>query len=166
MGPPLVSMMHPQLALSAAPAAALQLPEWSEYRTVDGKTYYHNNRTLESTWEKPQTVLDRGGRSLTRRAKVLASRLVSSSLQGAGGGGVLSTFRRGQVSTWPKTCPKAPERPQQEDRTRRGSLGPKCRPLGCNLSPVSVLPLAKAENKRPWPTRRVWFGPFSDRLRD
>ncbi|XP_051902989.1 transcription elongation regulator 1 isoform X2 [Hippocampus zosterae] len=59
MGPPLVSMMHPQLALSAAPAAALQLPEWSEYRTVDGKTYYHNNRTLESTWEKPQAVLDR-----------------------------------------------------------------------------------------------------------
>uniref|UniRef100_A0A3Q2Y2B3 Transcription elongation regulator 1 n=1 Tax=Hippocampus comes TaxID=109280 RepID=A0A3Q2Y2B3_HIPCM len=54
MGPPLVSMMHPQLALSAAPAAALQLPEWSEYRTVDGKTYYYNNRTLESTWEKKE----------------------------------------------------------------------------------------------------------------
>ncbi|XP_077448716.1 transcription elongation regulator 1 isoform X3 [Stigmatopora argus] len=62
MGPPLVSMMHPQLTLSAAPAttmATLQLPEWSEYKTVDGKTYYYNNRTLESTWEKPQAVLDR-----------------------------------------------------------------------------------------------------------
>ncbi|XP_057677650.1 transcription elongation regulator 1 isoform X2 [Corythoichthys intestinalis] len=63
MGPPLVSMMHPQLALSAAPAASmaatLQLPEWSEYKTVDGKTYYYNNRTLESTWEKPQALLDR-----------------------------------------------------------------------------------------------------------
>ncbi|XP_049598678.1 transcription elongation regulator 1 isoform X4 [Syngnathus scovelli] len=57
MGPPLVSMMHPQLALSAAPA--LQLPEWSEYKTVDGKTYYYNNRTMESTWEKPQSLLDR-----------------------------------------------------------------------------------------------------------
>ncbi|XP_061658485.1 transcription elongation regulator 1 isoform X4 [Syngnathoides biaculeatus] len=63
MGPSLVSMMHPQLALSAAPAAsvaaALQLPEWSEYKTVDGKNYYYNNRTLESTWEKPQAMLDR-----------------------------------------------------------------------------------------------------------
>ncbi|XP_077597043.1 transcription elongation regulator 1 isoform X2 [Stigmatopora nigra] len=63
MGPPLVSMMHPQLTLSAAPAtsmaATLQLPEWSEYKTVDGKTYYYNNRTLESTWEKPQAVLER-----------------------------------------------------------------------------------------------------------
>ncbi|XP_047462422.1 transcription elongation regulator 1 isoform X4 [Mugil cephalus] len=62
MGPPLVSMMHPQLALSAAPASmagSLQLPEWSEYKTADGKTYYYNNRTLESTWEKPQAVLEK-----------------------------------------------------------------------------------------------------------
>lgn len=62
MGPPLVSMMHPQLALSAAPASmagSLQLPEWSEYKTADGKTYYYNNRTLESTWEKPQALLDK-----------------------------------------------------------------------------------------------------------
>uniref|UniRef100_A0A3B4B5Y7 Transcription elongation regulator 1 n=1 Tax=Periophthalmus magnuspinnatus TaxID=409849 RepID=A0A3B4B5Y7_9GOBI len=63
MAPPLVSMMHPQLALSAAPASltgALQLPEWTEYKTADGKTYYYNNRTLESTWEKPQAVLEKG----------------------------------------------------------------------------------------------------------
>lgn len=62
MGPPLVSMMHPQLTLSPAPASlagSLQLPEWSEYRTADGKTYYYNNRTLESTWEKPQAVIER-----------------------------------------------------------------------------------------------------------
>uniref|UniRef100_A0A669C0S3 Transcription elongation regulator 1 n=1 Tax=Oreochromis niloticus TaxID=8128 RepID=A0A669C0S3_ORENI len=63
MGPPLVSVMHPQLTLSAAPASmagSLQLPEWSEYKTADGKTYYYNNRTLESTWEKPQAVLEKG----------------------------------------------------------------------------------------------------------
>lgn len=63
MGPPLVSMMHPQLALSAAPASmagSLQLPEWSEYKTADGKTYYYNNRTLESTWEKPLALLEKG----------------------------------------------------------------------------------------------------------
>uniref|UniRef100_A0A672ZVM6 Transcription elongation regulator 1 n=1 Tax=Sphaeramia orbicularis TaxID=375764 RepID=A0A672ZVM6_9TELE len=62
MAPPLVSMMHPQLALSAAPASmagSLQLPEWSEYKTADGKTYYYNNRTLESTWEKPQALLEK-----------------------------------------------------------------------------------------------------------
>ncbi|XP_053702811.1 transcription elongation regulator 1 isoform X1 [Synchiropus splendidus] len=62
MGPPLVSMMHPQLALSAAPASmagSLHLPEWMEYKTADGKTYYYNNRTLESTWEKPLAVLEK-----------------------------------------------------------------------------------------------------------
>ncbi|RVE64010.1 hypothetical protein OJAV_G00142280 [Oryzias javanicus] len=73
MGPPLVSMMHPQLALSAAPASlagSLQLPEWTEYKTADGKTYYYNNRTLESTWEKPQAVIDK-----EKEAQKLSERL-------------------------------------------------------------------------------------------
>ncbi|XP_020775722.2 transcription elongation regulator 1 [Boleophthalmus pectinirostris] len=73
MAPPLVPMMHPQLALSAAPASltgALQLPEWTEYKTADGKTYYYNNRTLESTWEKPQAVLEK-----EKEAEKLAMRL-------------------------------------------------------------------------------------------
>lgn len=73
MGPPLVSMMHPQLALSAAPAsmAGSLIPEWTEYKTADGKTYYYNNRTLESTWEKPLAVLER-----EREAEKLKERLL------------------------------------------------------------------------------------------
>uniref|UniRef100_A0A8C7XJB3 Transcription elongation regulator 1 n=1 Tax=Oryzias sinensis TaxID=183150 RepID=A0A8C7XJB3_9TELE len=73
MGPPIVSMMHPQLALSAVPASmagSLHLPEWTEYKTADGKTYYYNNRTLESTWEKPQAVLDK-----EKEAQKLSERL-------------------------------------------------------------------------------------------
>ncbi|KAM8899955.1 transcription elongation regulator 1 isoform 2-T2 [Spinachia spinachia] len=61
MGPPLVSMMHPQLlsAASASMAGSLHLPEWSEYKTADGKMYYYNNRTLESTWEKPLALVEK-----------------------------------------------------------------------------------------------------------
>uniref|UniRef100_A0A8C1W2R1 Transcription elongation regulator 1 n=1 Tax=Cyprinus carpio TaxID=7962 RepID=A0A8C1W2R1_CYPCA len=62
MAPPLVPMMHPQLAITASPASlmgALPLPEWSEYKTADGKMYYYNNRTLESTWEKPAELKER-----------------------------------------------------------------------------------------------------------
>ncbi|KAA0720415.1 Transcription elongation regulator 1 [Triplophysa tibetana] len=62
MGPPLVPMMHPQLAItatSASLAGALSLPEWTEYKTMDGRTYYYNNRTLESTWEKPHELKER-----------------------------------------------------------------------------------------------------------
>uniref|UniRef100_A0A8C7VLQ7 Transcription elongation regulator 1 n=1 Tax=Oncorhynchus mykiss TaxID=8022 RepID=A0A8C7VLQ7_ONCMY len=60
MAPPLVPMMHhPQLALAAPTLAGLQLPEWSEYKTADGKTYYYNNRTLESTWDKPQELREK-----------------------------------------------------------------------------------------------------------
>lgn len=60
MGPPLVPMMHPQLAITAAPAAlagAHPLLEWAEYKTVDGKTYYYNSRTQESTWDQPPEFL-------------------------------------------------------------------------------------------------------------
>uniref|UniRef100_A0A6Q2X4D8 Transcription elongation regulator 1 n=1 Tax=Esox lucius TaxID=8010 RepID=A0A6Q2X4D8_ESOLU len=61
MAPPLVPMMHhPQLALAAPALAGLQLPEWSEYKTAEGKTYYYNNRTLESTWDKPLELREKG----------------------------------------------------------------------------------------------------------
>uniref|UniRef100_A0A672RGG7 Transcription elongation regulator 1 n=1 Tax=Sinocyclocheilus grahami TaxID=75366 RepID=A0A672RGG7_SINGR len=62
MAPPLVPMMHPQLAITAAHASlrgALPLPEWSEYKTADGKMYYYNNRTLDSIWEKPAELKER-----------------------------------------------------------------------------------------------------------
>uniref|UniRef100_A0A8C5M177 Transcription elongation regulator 1 n=1 Tax=Leptobrachium leishanense TaxID=445787 RepID=A0A8C5M177_9ANUR len=63
MAPPLVPMIHPQVALAASPATlagATILSEWSEYKTADGKMYYYNNRTLESTWDKPQELKEKG----------------------------------------------------------------------------------------------------------
>ncbi|CAH2277123.1 transcription elongation regulator 1 isoform X1 [Pelobates cultripes] len=62
IAPPLVPMIHPQVALAASPATlagATIVSEWSEYKTADGKTYYYNNRTLESTWEKPQELKEK-----------------------------------------------------------------------------------------------------------
>lgn len=63
MAPPIVPMIHPQVAIAASPAAlagATAVSEWTEYKTADGKTYYYNNRTLESTWEKPQELKEKG----------------------------------------------------------------------------------------------------------
>ncbi|XP_056358275.1 transcription elongation regulator 1 isoform X5 [Oenanthe melanoleuca] len=59
MAPPIVPMIHPQVAIAASPASLAAVSEWTEYKTADGKTYYYNNRTLESTWEKPQELKDK-----------------------------------------------------------------------------------------------------------
>ncbi|NP_001084308.1 transcription elongation regulator 1 L homeolog [Xenopus laevis] len=62
IAPPIVPMIHPQVALAASPATlagATILSEWSEYKTADGKTYYYNTRTLESTWDKPQELKEK-----------------------------------------------------------------------------------------------------------
>ncbi|KAM4037956.1 transcription elongation regulator 1 [Anomaloglossus baeobatrachus] len=62
IAPPMVPMIHPQVALAASPATlagATILSEWSEYKTADGKMYYYNNRTLESTWDKPQELKEK-----------------------------------------------------------------------------------------------------------
>ncbi|TSQ12731.1 Transcription elongation regulator 1 [Bagarius yarrelli] len=59
IGPPLVPMIHPQLAITAAPAGAHSLLEWSEHKTIDGRTYYYNNRTQESTWDKPPEIREK-----------------------------------------------------------------------------------------------------------
>lgn len=63
MAPPIVPMIHPQVAIAASPATlagAAAVSKWTEYKTADGKTYYYNNRTLESTWEKPQELKEKG----------------------------------------------------------------------------------------------------------
>ena len=32
--------------------------EWSEHKNTDGRSYYYNSRTMESTWDKPQVLTD------------------------------------------------------------------------------------------------------------
>eukprot|EP00062_Callorhinchus_milii_P007124 gi/632948417/ref/XP_007889587.1/ PREDICTED: transcription elongation regulator 1 isoform X2 [Callorhinchus milii] len=57
MAPPIMPMLPPQVTL----ASSIGLPslEWTEYKTGDGKTYYYNNRTLESTWERPRELREK-----------------------------------------------------------------------------------------------------------
>uniref|UniRef100_A0A3Q3DA53 Transcription elongation regulator 1 n=1 Tax=Hippocampus comes TaxID=109280 RepID=A0A3Q3DA53_HIPCM len=137
MGPPLVSMMHPQLALSAAPAAALQLPEWSEYRTVDGKTYYYNNRTLESTWEKPQAVLDREKEA--QRAKERLAQEESAS----GVKGILCVF--------------APKERKEEEMSEEEKAAQKARPVATN--PIPGTPWCRVFFYNPTTRLSMWDRP-------
>ena len=35
-----------------------EVAEWSEHKNTDGRIYYYNARTQESTWEKPKAMAD------------------------------------------------------------------------------------------------------------
>lgn len=46
---------------SAAVSAAIKPPDvaaWTQYQSQDGKFYYHNSHTSETTWEKPRALID------------------------------------------------------------------------------------------------------------
>ena len=38
-----------------------EVAEWSEHKNVDGRSYYYNSKTMESTWDKPQVLTDWDG---------------------------------------------------------------------------------------------------------
>ncbi|KAH9363184.1 hypothetical protein HPB48_011848 [Haemaphysalis longicornis] len=48
--------------VSATPVVDAELRErasqWTEHKTTDGKSYYHNTRTQQSTWDRPQALVD------------------------------------------------------------------------------------------------------------
>ena len=39
-----------------------EVAEWSEHKNVDGRSYYYNSTTMESTWDKPQVLTEWDGR--------------------------------------------------------------------------------------------------------
>lgn len=59
-------MMPPRMPPPGMPPPGLGMPpmgmppvpkgEWSEHRTANGRVYYYNSRTLQSTWERPKEM--------------------------------------------------------------------------------------------------------------
>lgn len=59
-------MMPPRLPPPGMPPPGLHMPpmgmppspssEWTEHRTAEGRVYYYNWRTLQSTWERPKEM--------------------------------------------------------------------------------------------------------------
>lgn len=43
---------------SAASQRPLEVAAWTEYHNAEGKPYYHNSKTNETTWEKPKVISD------------------------------------------------------------------------------------------------------------
>ncbi|XP_048850682.1 transcription elongation regulator 1 isoform X2 [Brienomyrus brachyistius] len=124
MAPPLVPMMHPQLAIPATPAPLAggpPIPEWSEYKTADGKAYYYNNRTLESTWDRPH--------ELKEKDKNLGKGKDRPSLEDMDLMGLDDRELKGEP---PK---EAKEEPKEEEMTEEEIAAQKAKPVATNPIP-------------------------------
>ncbi|KAI8492878.1 transcription elongation regulator [Branchiostoma belcheri] len=90
-------MFPPQVT----PQVTLLNGEWSEHRNADGRTYYYNHRTMESTWEKPkdlQNAIDATNQqaaspTAATTAEVSLRLLCLQKLKSAGTPGCLETER-------------------------------------------------------------------------
>nr|XP_023654469.1 transcription elongation regulator 1-like [Paramormyrops kingsleyae] len=134
LAPPLVPMIHPQLAIPATPAPLAggpPLPEWSEYKTADGKAYYYNNRTLESTWDRPH--------ELKEKDKNLGKGKDRPSLEDMDLMGLDDRELKGEP---PK---EAKEEPKEEEMTEEEIAAQKAKPVATN--PIPGTPWAKKRKK-------------------
>ncbi|XP_062856994.1 transcription elongation regulator 1a isoform X2 [Trichomycterus rosablanca] len=55
MVPPLLPVVSSQMMVAVAAFSS----DWSEFKTAEGKSYYHNKRTQETTWEKPEQLQEK-----------------------------------------------------------------------------------------------------------
>ncbi|XP_058271577.1 transcription elongation regulator 1 isoform X3 [Hemibagrus wyckioides] len=124
MGPPLVPMMHPQLAITTAPAAltgAHPLTEWSEYKTIDGKTYYYNSRTQESTWDKPVELKEKDKDRNEAKDDQSADDIEAMDI--------------GDVELKAEASILAKEAPKEEEMTEEEKAAQKAKPVATNPIP-------------------------------
>lgn len=53
----------PSVSINSTFHLSSETAVWTEYHNAEGKPYYHNSKTGETTWEKPKVLTDLGGQS-------------------------------------------------------------------------------------------------------
>ncbi|VDL19976.1 unnamed protein product [Hymenolepis diminuta] len=53
-----VSQPQPSIQANPVPVKPPAVAIWTEYKSGEGRSYYHNSQTNQTTWDKPQVIID------------------------------------------------------------------------------------------------------------
>ncbi|VDO03304.1 unnamed protein product [Rodentolepis nana] len=53
-----VGQPRPSIQANPVPVKPPEVAAWTEYKSGEGKSYYHNSQSNQTTWDKPQVIID------------------------------------------------------------------------------------------------------------
>ncbi|EEC01225.1 transcription elongation regulator, putative, partial [Ixodes scapularis] len=124
-----------------------QAAQWAEHRTPEGKSYYHNSRTQQTTWDRPQALVDLDSDGTASEA----SKPALDSKEPAESQGTQDAATDAAPQADAGTGTKVRERPQAEASQPAAAKRPPPRPQD-KSRPVSSTPVPGT----PWCV--VWTG--------
>ncbi|XP_067657663.1 transcription elongation regulator 1-like [Haliotis asinina] len=114
----------PQTQLPPKPP---EVAEWSEHKNADGRSYYYNSRTMESTWEKPPALAEWEASVNQLQAPVKTEPPVH--VNGATNGEEVA------METEVKEEEKEEEKPVEDEKTEEQKAAEKARPVSSTPVP-------------------------------
>ncbi|XP_041371055.1 transcription elongation regulator 1-like [Gigantopelta aegis] len=123
---------EPAISLQKPPTTQLppkppEVAEWTEHKNTDGRSYYYNSKTMESTWDKPRVLVDWEAKMVSLQA--------SPTPEPAQVNGTSTTTEETAMEASDKEEEKEEEKKEEETKTEEQKQADKQRPVSSTPVP-------------------------------
>ncbi|XP_050398330.1 transcription elongation regulator 1 [Patella vulgata] len=120
-----------------------EVSEWTEHKNTDGRSYYYNSRTMESTWDKPQTLQDWDAKIAQIQTQLQAQiqaqvQAQAAAIKAESSKNSVSSLDGEEMETEDKTENKEEEKTEDDPKTEEQKAADKARPV--SSTPVAGTP--------------------------